>query len=156
MKARLVLLLLLAAGCASRDSFYAMKHEGGGGVIDADLLEVKITRPMSRIGTLRQMTARVEVSNVSSNDVVVKKIQLDQRGIGSGVMLETAITAFRESIAPGQSHEFTVYGRGQVDMDAADLPQKASPTLFMRCTVTLEDNQYFIFDFEIPYEPEMT
>lgn len=157
MRTRLLLALLLLAACKTGDGDHYIKHEGGGGVIDADLLEVRIERPAnaSRTGTYRQMIARVDISNISHADIVVKKIELDQRGFGSGVMLESAITAFRERIEPGRSHEFTVYGRGQVDMDAADLPPQSQSTLTMRCIVTLENNDSFKFDFEIPYVPEL-
>lgn len=149
MKALAALSLLLLAACASSDGFE------GGGLSECggeSLIDVRVgiaAPPVQWERTDDRLMMYVEVSNNSSNDIVVKSVRIEQtHAETSAYNLDEGYASFNETIAEADDHTFEVpmTGRG---MRGINDRRETGSGLNVTASVMLEDGRTLRCRFDV-------
>lgn len=144
--------LLLIAGCASKDALIDQRVLDCGPGQD---VSVGILLDVPRIGLEGpddRMTMRVEVSNLSNEDIEVKAIRVESAdpARSSGYTIDTSYGDFKKVIPPGESEVFDLPVTGRLDRTYDPNRKGAASTLTVVTNVYLANNDTYRCKIEVP------
>jgi hypothetical protein len=145
--------ILLLAGCSSSTDLIETESvlcAEMGNEVSVMLYAAETDKIPAGIGSDQGVTLRVEVSNNSDRDIVVKSIVLVPTDPRARIRLNTAYGKFDQVIAEGKDHVFPLRTTGRwhnPDITGRDQP---AGSVELESRVTLGNGQTYRCRFEVP------
>lgn len=154
MKRSLVFALFVLTGCGSSTDLIETESilcAEMGNEISVGLYAAESDRVPAGARQQQGVTLKVEVSNNSHQDVVVKSIVLSPTDPRARIKLNTAHANFNQEIAEGKEHVFTLRTTGTWQTDQwVNVSDRPSGSVEVESRVELTSGQIYRCRFEVP------